>query len=50
MPRWQEAIAPRPSSNHPGGVNAVYADGHADFISDRVDYEVLPRSDDLEPG
>lgn len=28
----------RPSSNHPGGVNVVFADGHADFISDRVDY------------
>lgn len=31
----------RPSSAHPGGVNAVYADGHADFISDRVDYEIF---------
>ncbi len=30
----------RPSSNHPGGVNVVYADGHSDFISDRVDYTV----------
>jgi len=28
----------RPSSHHPGGVNAVFADGHAEFISDRVDY------------
>ena len=32
---------PRPSSSHSGGVNAVFADGHSDFISDRVDYEVL---------
>ena len=31
----------RPSSNHPGGVNAVFADGHSDFISDRVDYAVF---------
>ncbi len=35
------SYAPRPSSNHPGGVNAVYADGHADFISDRIEYEVF---------
>lgn len=32
---------PRPSSSHSGGVNAVFADGHSDFISDRVDYEVF---------
>ena len=31
----------RPSSNHVGGVNAVFADGHSDFISDRVDYTVF---------
>jgi prepilin-type N-terminal cleavage/methylation domain-containing protein/prepilin-type processing-associated H-X9-DG protein len=31
----------RPSSNHPGGVNAVMADGHSEFISDRVDYGVF---------
>ena len=31
----------RPSSNHPGGVNAVFADGHAEFIADRVDYVVF---------
>jgi prepilin-type N-terminal cleavage/methylation domain-containing protein/prepilin-type processing-associated H-X9-DG protein len=31
----------RPSSYHPGGVNAIFADGHADFISDRVDYTVF---------
>jgi len=33
--------ASRPSSNHSGGVNAVYADGHSEFISDRVDYTVF---------
>ncbi len=33
--------AARPSSNHPGGVNAVFADGHSDFIDDRVDYTVF---------
>ncbi len=31
---------PRPSSNHPGGVNAVYCDGHVDFITDDIDYSV----------
>lgn len=31
----------RPSSNHPGGVNVVFADGHSDFIADRVDYTVF---------
>lgn len=34
-------LAARPSSNHPGGVNAVFADGHSEFISDRVDYNVF---------
>ena len=31
---------PRPSSNHPGGVNVVFCDGHVDFITDDVDYSV----------
>ncbi len=31
----------RPSSNHPGGVNAVFADSHSQFISDQVDYDVF---------
>ena len=33
--------AARPSSSHPGGVNAVFADGHAEFISDQIDYDVF---------
>ncbi len=33
-----ETPGPRPSSHHSGGVNVVYADGHADFISDRIEY------------
>jgi hypothetical protein len=28
----------RPSSDHPGGVCVAYADGRADFLSDRVAY------------
>ncbi|MGD9125816.1 MAG: DUF1559 domain-containing protein [Planctomycetia bacterium] len=31
----------RPSSYHPGGVNAAYCDGHADFMSDGIDYRVF---------
>jgi prepilin-type N-terminal cleavage/methylation domain-containing protein/prepilin-type processing-associated H-X9-DG protein len=31
----------RPSSNHPGGANAIYADGHGEFLSERMDYAVL---------
>lgn len=31
---------PRPSSNHPGGVNVVFCDGHVDFITDDIDYSV----------
>jgi prepilin-type N-terminal cleavage/methylation domain-containing protein/prepilin-type processing-associated H-X9-DG protein len=30
----------RPSSRHPGGVNAVFADGHTAFLRDGVDYHV----------
>lgn len=31
----------RPSSNHPGGANAIYADGHGEFLSERMDYGVF---------
>lgn len=30
----------RPSSNHPGGVNVVFCDGRATFLSDQIDYYV----------
>jgi len=30
----------RPSSNHPGGVNAVFCDGHLKFLSESIDYVV----------
>ncbi|WP_425395506.1 DUF1559 domain-containing protein [Aeoliella sp.] len=31
----------RPSSNHPGGVNVVFASGRAQFLRESVDYKVL---------
>jgi len=30
----------RPSSNHIGGVNVLYCDGHVDFLSEEIDYWV----------
>lgn len=41
--RWNRTLGPRgylsaaPRSNHPGGVNAAYLDGHATFLTDEVD-------------
>jgi prepilin-type N-terminal cleavage/methylation domain-containing protein/prepilin-type processing-associated H-X9-DG protein len=32
--------APRPSSNHAGGVNTVFGDGSAKFINEQIDKEV----------
>ncbi|MGH7138339.1 MAG: DUF1559 domain-containing protein, partial [Pirellulales bacterium] len=32
-----EGKGPWPSSNHPGGVNAIYCDGHLKFLSDGID-------------
>jgi prepilin-type N-terminal cleavage/methylation domain-containing protein/prepilin-type processing-associated H-X9-DG protein len=46
----------RPSSNHPGGVNMIFADGHGRFVRQNIDYAVYcalmtPRGGDaLEPG
>ena len=33
----------RPSSNHPGGVNAVFCDGHTKFLNQEMDFMVLAR-------
>jgi prepilin-type N-terminal cleavage/methylation domain-containing protein/prepilin-type processing-associated H-X9-DG protein len=30
----------RPSSNHPGGVNVLFCDGHTRFLSQDIDYQV----------
>jgi len=31
----------RPSSRHPGGVNATFCDGHTQFLNDTIDYRVF---------
>ena len=33
----------RPSSEHNGGVNAAFADGHVVFLKDDIDYQVYAR-------
>ncbi len=33
----------RPASYHRGGVNAVFADGHTQFLNQRLDEEILIR-------
>ena len=33
----------RPSSNHSGGVNVAFCDGHAQFLREDIDYGVLAR-------
>jgi prepilin-type N-terminal cleavage/methylation domain-containing protein/prepilin-type processing-associated H-X9-DG protein len=35
-----EGDHPRPSSRHPGGVNAVFCDVHARFLAEQIDYLV----------
>ncbi len=35
--------SPRPSSQHPGGVNAAFADGSCRFLSERIDSSVYAR-------
>jgi prepilin-type N-terminal cleavage/methylation domain-containing protein/prepilin-type processing-associated H-X9-DG protein len=35
--------APRPSSNHAGGVNAVFGDGHASFLNESIDKGVYAK-------
>ena len=38
-----DAERPRPSSNHPGGVNVVFCDGHCQFLREDIDYLVYAR-------
>ena len=30
----------RPSSGHHGGVNAVFADGHTQFLNEEIEYTI----------
>jgi prepilin-type processing-associated H-X9-DG protein len=38
-----QGIAPRPSSQHAGGVNVMYCDGHGGFLSENVDKQVYAK-------
>jgi prepilin-type N-terminal cleavage/methylation domain-containing protein/prepilin-type processing-associated H-X9-DG protein len=40
QPQPTTFVFARPSSNHPGGVVAVFCDGHVQFIGDDVNYKV----------
>lgn len=39
-PSTASAFAPRPSSNHPGVVNAVFCDGHAQTLNENIDARI----------
>ena len=34
-------LSAAPRSQHPGGVNVVFADGHAGFIPDEIDPHIM---------
>ncbi len=38
-----------PSSHHPGGVNALFADGHVEFLPEDIDPKELARMCDINP-
>jgi prepilin-type N-terminal cleavage/methylation domain-containing protein/prepilin-type processing-associated H-X9-DG protein len=44
-PQWDPTLPnfARPASNHSGGVNVVYADGHTGFVREDIDYTVYQR-------
>jgi prepilin-type N-terminal cleavage/methylation domain-containing protein/prepilin-type processing-associated H-X9-DG protein len=37
---YEESYYCRPSSNHAGGVNAAFCDGHIEFLNEEMDYRV----------
>jgi prepilin-type N-terminal cleavage/methylation domain-containing protein/prepilin-type processing-associated H-X9-DG protein len=42
-PPANETLFARPASNHSGGVNVVFADGHTQFLREDIDYLVYQR-------
>ena len=44
-PEWGPDIPryARPASNHPGGVNVIFCDGHGEFLLEDIDYTVYQR-------
>jgi prepilin-type processing-associated H-X9-DG protein len=38
------------SSHHPGGVHALFADGHVEFLSENIDPKQLVRMFDIDPS
>ena len=38
-----DGSCPYPNSNHPGGVNVLFCDGSAKFISDQIDGTVYAK-------
>jgi prepilin-type processing-associated H-X9-DG protein len=40
IPLYGHGIMARPSSGHNGGVNAVFADGHTQFLNEEIEYTI----------
>ena len=39
-PYYRNGVMARPSSGHNGGVNAVFADGHTQFLNENIEYTI----------
>jgi prepilin-type processing-associated H-X9-DG protein len=39
-PYYRNGVMARPSSGHTGGVNAVFADGHTQFLNEDIEYTI----------
>jgi prepilin-type N-terminal cleavage/methylation domain-containing protein/prepilin-type processing-associated H-X9-DG protein len=39
-PIYRNGVMARPSSGHNGGVNAVFADGHTQFLNENIEYTI----------
>jgi len=40
IPFFRNGVMARPSSMHTGGVNAVFADGHTQFLNEDIEYTI----------